>query len=206
MHLSRFRPSPALVVACVALIVALGGTTYAAIKLPPNSVDNRALRRNAVTASKIKNGTVGTSDLAPGVLRRGPAGPPGPRGRQGERGPAGDAPQIAYAEIGTGEVGGHAGVSHAHGITADMVRQESPSLYCFSGLPFTPRNVQVTTTTGATTIGYAQAQIDTSPDPEEDATDFCLGKAQAEIYVFRGAPPDEYSDDSPHSFYVTFFG
>ena len=206
MNLSRFRPSPALVIACVALAVALGGTGYAAMKLPPNSVDSRALRKNAVTASKIKNGTVGTSDLAPGVLRRGPAGPPGPRGRRGERGPAGDAPQIAYAEISPGQDDSHAEVRHARGITASMVRRDTPSVYCFSGLPFTPRNVQVTTTTGMTTEGYGQAQVDTSPDPQEDATDFCLGKVQAEVYLLSGAPPDEYSENGAHSFYVTFFG
>ncbi len=34
----RRLPSPAMVVACVALTVALGGTGYAAIKLPRNSV------------------------------------------------------------------------------------------------------------------------------------------------------------------------
>ena len=176
------------------------------MKLPPNSVDNKALRKNAVTASKIKNGSIGAGDLAAGVLKRGPAGAAGPQGPRGVRGPAGDAPQIAYARITAGEVGGHAGVTHARGLTESMVRQESPSLYCFSGLPFTPRNVQVTTTTAATTIGYAQAEVDTSPDPQEDATDFCLGKVQAEIYLFRGAPPNEYSEDGAHSFYVTFFG
>ena len=34
----RRLPSPAMVVACAALTVALGGTGYAAIKLPRNSV------------------------------------------------------------------------------------------------------------------------------------------------------------------------
>ena len=33
----RLRPTPALVVACVALLVALAGTGYAALKLPRNS-------------------------------------------------------------------------------------------------------------------------------------------------------------------------
>ncbi len=34
----RFRPSPALVVASLALLIALGGTGYAATRLPRNSV------------------------------------------------------------------------------------------------------------------------------------------------------------------------
>jgi hypothetical protein len=51
-------PSPALVVALIALFVALGGTSYAAIKLPKNSVGPKQLKNNAVTGSKIKNGAV----------------------------------------------------------------------------------------------------------------------------------------------------
>jgi hypothetical protein len=51
-------PSPALVVAVVALFVALGGTTYAATSLGKNSVGTAQLKKNAVTAQKIKNGAV----------------------------------------------------------------------------------------------------------------------------------------------------
>ena len=44
MHrLIRHRPSPALVVACVALAVALGGTSYAAVVLPAGSVGTSRL-------------------------------------------------------------------------------------------------------------------------------------------------------------------
>src|ERR1700751_4692410 len=51
-------PSPALVIALVALFVALGGTTYAATSLPTNSVGPRQLKKNAVTAPKIKQRAV----------------------------------------------------------------------------------------------------------------------------------------------------
>jgi hypothetical protein len=46
-------PSPALVIALIALFVALGGTTYAATSLPKNSVGTKQIRNKAVTASKI---------------------------------------------------------------------------------------------------------------------------------------------------------
>jgi len=49
----RHRPSPALVVACLALLVALGGTGYAAFKLPAGSVGARQLKKNAVVNKKI---------------------------------------------------------------------------------------------------------------------------------------------------------
>jgi hypothetical protein len=55
--LSR-RPSAALVVSIVALMVALGGTSYAAFNLPKNSVGTKQLKNNAVTNTKIANGAV----------------------------------------------------------------------------------------------------------------------------------------------------
>ena len=51
----RHRPSPALVVACLALTIALGGTSYAAVTLPRNSVGTPQLKRNAVNSAKVKN-------------------------------------------------------------------------------------------------------------------------------------------------------
>src|SRR6202020_984299 len=56
-------PSPALVVSVVALVVALGGTSYAAFSLPKNSVGSKQLKKNAVTTSKIKNGSVTASKI-----------------------------------------------------------------------------------------------------------------------------------------------
>jgi hypothetical protein len=59
----RRLPSPAMVVACIALAVALGGTSYAAIKLPRNSVGTRQLQQNAVVASKLSARSVGPQKL-----------------------------------------------------------------------------------------------------------------------------------------------
>jgi hypothetical protein len=52
------RPSPALVVSIIALIVALGGTGYAAVTLPKNSVGTKQLKKKAVTNSKIRSNAV----------------------------------------------------------------------------------------------------------------------------------------------------
>jgi hypothetical protein len=52
------RPSPALVVSIIALIVAMGGTGYAAVSLPKNSVGTKQLKKNAVIGSKIKKNSV----------------------------------------------------------------------------------------------------------------------------------------------------
>jgi hypothetical protein len=50
------RPSPAMVVAIIALIAALTGTAFAA--LGKNSVGSKQLKKNAVTAAKIKKNAV----------------------------------------------------------------------------------------------------------------------------------------------------
>jgi hypothetical protein len=62
------RPSPATLIATVALFVALGGTGYAAFSLPKNSVGTKQLKNNAVTTSKIKNNAVTTSKIKNGTV------------------------------------------------------------------------------------------------------------------------------------------
>jgi hypothetical protein len=87
------RPSPAMVVACIALMVALGGTGYAAIKLPRNSVGNKQLRANAVTSGKVRNGSLTPKDFTPNALKRGPRGPQGPKGDSAP----GAIPRVGFA-------------------------------------------------------------------------------------------------------------
>jgi hypothetical protein len=84
------RPSPAMVVAFIALVAVMTGTGYAAIQqLPRNSVGTKQLRNNAVTSKKVKNGSLLRRDFRSGQLPRGPRGPQGPQGPEGPRGPEG---------------------------------------------------------------------------------------------------------------------
>lgn len=91
MRLSSRRLSPALVVAMIALFAALAGTSIAAVAqlVPRNSVGTAQLRNNAVTSTKIRNGTIGVADLTRSARRPGPAGPAGSPGPQGPAGPQG---------------------------------------------------------------------------------------------------------------------
>jgi hypothetical protein len=57
-------PSPAMVVSLLALLLSLGGTSYAALNLPRNSVGTKQLKRAAVTAAKLHNGAVTATKLA----------------------------------------------------------------------------------------------------------------------------------------------
>jgi len=75
--LKRLRPSPAMIVACLALVVALTGTGMAAVGvlLPKNSVGTAQLQNGAVTGPKVRAHSLLGADFKPGQL---PAGPPGP--------------------------------------------------------------------------------------------------------------------------------
>ena len=53
------------VVGYVALFVALGGSSYAAINLPRGSVGTKQLRNGAVTSKKIANGAITPAKLDP---------------------------------------------------------------------------------------------------------------------------------------------
>lgn len=85
----RRRPSPALVVSSLALAVALGGTGYAAVVLPANSVGTAQLRNGAVVGSKVKAHSLNASSFRPGGLPKGPKGDVGPTGLAGPAGPQG---------------------------------------------------------------------------------------------------------------------
>jgi hypothetical protein len=79
------------VVAYAALAVALGGTSYAAVSLPRNSVGTPQLKANAVVSSKVKNGSLLRADFKAGQIPAGATGPAGPTGPAGAAGPAGSA-------------------------------------------------------------------------------------------------------------------
>jgi hypothetical protein len=95
------RVSPGMVVACLALAVALGGTSYATVlnvprhsvgtvhlknnavttaKLRNGAVTGAKVRRNTITSSRIQNGSLLRADFAPGQLSDDGGGQPGPPG------------------------------------------------------------------------------------------------------------------------------
>lgn len=82
-------PSHGTIVAYLALFVAVGGTSYAAVKLPRNSVGTVQLKKGAVTGPKVRNGTRTAAKFKRGTLTRGPQGERGPTGPTGATGPTG---------------------------------------------------------------------------------------------------------------------
>ena len=101
-----------MVVACLALLVALGGTSVAAVnQLGRNTVGPLQIRNGAVTNPKIRNNAINSakvsprsllrSDFAPGQLPAGPVGPQGPAGPAGAAGAAGPAGVIGAVTVRT---------------------------------------------------------------------------------------------------------
>jgi len=126
-RLMRHRPSPAMVIACIALGVALTGTSVAAVTaLAPNSVGTAQIKPNAVTGAKIKNANVTgakiarnavtgakvlnrsltAADFVASSLPKGPAGPTGATGPAGPAGPAGTIGPITVRQAGVVVPGG----------------------------------------------------------------------------------------------------
>ena len=132
-------PSPALVVSCAALAVALAGTGYAVTALPKNSVGTTQIKKSAVTSAKVKDGTLVAADFKAGVLdgAQGATGSPGATGATG-------AP-------------GATGATGATGPTASAAAISSTSVVLTGGNPYTNvfRLTTASPTTGALVLPQA---------------------------------------------------
>ena len=178
----RRLPSPAMVVAAVALIAALAGT---AVALPgKNRIDKNDLRKNvvkrknivkgAVNSFKVQNGAVQPWDLSATAL----------------------APR-AYAHV-TGD--NQVTESRSRGVTDANVDIDT-DVFCFSNLGFQPRHVQATVD-GSSGVGVnPDLIIQAAVNPPGDSST-CDGEEQAsvEIWDVSGAFNEIGAD-----FYVAFF-
>ena len=109
----RSRLTYANVASSLALIVALGGTSYAAVTLPKNSVKARQIAPNAVKASETARNSLGSPEVIDGSLLlrdfkvgqvpAGAQGEKGDKGDKGDPGPPGDTSGV-YAKGETARV------------------------------------------------------------------------------------------------------
>jgi hypothetical protein len=83
--LRKSRPTPATIISVLALVVATGGTSYAALSITGKDVVNQSLsgkdiENQTLTGKDVKNASLKGKDFAPGQLPAGPQGPQGPAG------------------------------------------------------------------------------------------------------------------------------
>jgi hypothetical protein len=151
----RPRLTYANVMATVAVVLALGGGAYAAIRLPAKSVGARQLRRHAVTPSKVAKSTV---HLFKG--RKGARGPRGVQGPKGNRGTKGDKGQPGTARA-YGLVSPTGALTKAKNAT---VTHPGTGLYCIAlGGGINPATTDVALTMNFTTDDTA---VSGSSDPQ----------------------------------------
>jgi hypothetical protein len=148
------RPSHATVVAYLALFVALGGSSYAAVTLQRNSVRTKHIARGAVTSPKVRNHSLLRRDFAAGQLPAGPKGDPGPKGDQGIPGQPGadGAPGTAraYARV-SGCVSGFCPITRNKGIA--YAENVGSGRYCVGVNNITPADSVAIVSVASTTFG-----------------------------------------------------
>jgi hypothetical protein len=163
-------------VALLALFLALGGTSYAAFKLPRNSVGTAQLKKGAVIASKVKAHSLLASDFRSGQLPAGPRGSQGPQGAPGAPGQPGAAVR-AYAEVSSG-----ASPSFRSGSGFTKVTTPSAGVYCLTpAAGITPGS-----STAVVSAVYASA-LTTTPQFVFRGEDGACSSGQFEVETFINA-------------------
>lgn len=126
---TRSRLSYANVMSTIAVFAVLGGTSYAAVKLPRNSVGASQIKTGGVGSSEVKNGALRKVDFKASELPLGAQGPQGLKGDKGDPGANGsDGANGAPGTVGAATVVfEQASVDLANGSNA------SYDVYCPSG-------------------------------------------------------------------------
>ena len=120
------------VMATIAVFIAIGGTGYAALRLPRHSVGHAQLRSNAVTSINVRNGSLLARDFRAGQLPAGPKGAKGDRGSKGSTGsrgpigPTGAAGPTASAVAATNPLNPPAGPDATLASTTITTQQSGP--------------------------------------------------------------------------------
>jgi hypothetical protein len=178
-RLGASRPSPALVVAFLALLVALGGTASALSG--KNSIDNNDLKKNSVDSANIAKNQAKGDDVLESSLSEVPSADNGSQG---------------YALI--SQAGLVTSPPAALNITSANVTNPSAGVYCFNGLAFTPRTI---TLTGNAENANAQDNFFVGALNTDNAA--CPGVEQASVES-RDDDPAVTAAVQNASFYVVF--
>ncbi len=151
-HILRRKPSPAMVVALIALFVAMGGVSYGVAtgtidsrELKNNTIRSKDIRNSQVYGKDIRNSTIRSSDVRNNDLtgtdiNEGTLNIPAQNVVVNPAQPSGIGP-AGYARI---NAAGAVDEAQSLNIADANVTNPSAGRYCFNNLPFDPKSVQVT--------------------------------------------------------------
>jgi hypothetical protein len=202
------------VMATVAVFLALGGASYAAFKLPKNSVGTRQIKNGAITGAKIKNGAVGGAKIAVGTLGTVPSATNATNAANAAHAQSADTATTAGTATKAGDastLGGHPASSfagaevirvasinregivdpaHSIGVVQADVTHEEPGVYCINGLTPAPIATVASQPYGAkigqTVIARAEAS----------------GSCQISITVYGATTAGGKPEDSPFTLFI----
>jgi hypothetical protein len=143
-------PRHSTIAAYLALFLALGGTSYAVVNLPRNSVGASELRKNAVRSSDVKDRSLKAIDFQRGSLLRSPT-----------------SAARAYARINTGSCGtpGPCTLDDSKGVSA--AERQSTGVYCVTAPGISSNGVTAAVTVDFTStsspVGLAQTSLGDGP-------------------------------------------
>jgi hypothetical protein len=145
------RLTYANVIVTLALVFAMSGGALAASKYLITST--KQISPKVIKSLKGKIGPAGPA---------GPSGPTGPQGKEGAAGKEGKAGSaLAYAHVVWNGTTASFDPSQTSGMGGATVTHRATSAFCFGGLPFTAKSVQVTADYGnfVTEEPHVQVQI-----------------------------------------------
>ena len=204
-RLLRRRPSPALVISCLALLFALAGTSIAAVNaLPRNSVGNAQLKNNSVTSIKVKDRSLLSKDFKLGQIPAGPAGPAGaagPAGPAGPKGPTGPAGPAGTANLKWALVKGDATIVQQSGGVTMTSHSTGSYILDFGGAI----NTKLILATGAM-AGDTGGRADTIAGPCGGTTEGSVCSSGNDTSHVRVRTFDATGVAADHPFYVAVIG
>src|SRR5215212_5248730 len=117
----RSRLTYANVMATIAVFVALGGSSYAALTVTGKNVRNRSLtakdiKKNSLTSAEVRDRALLAKDFKTGQLPAGPQGAKGDKGNAGQAGAPGTARAYAIGGSNCGSPGAFCTVLRGKGV------------------------------------------------------------------------------------------
>lgn len=162
------------VMATLALFVALGGSAYAATRLPKDSVGAKQLQKNAVTTAKVKNGAItgqkiklSTLGTVPSASSAATAGSAGTAGTASNANALGGQPASAFAastvvRSATISAVGTLVTAKSDGVGPNNFLHTGEGVYCLKGLSPAPHtavaSVDLTAEQGSTVATGVEAE------------------------------------------------